>query len=66
MNMKNYDLDELDEKFPKTEKIKKNDKKKNDNAKRFHKLQGGTPDWREGDSHIGRQKKARGKIGRLI
>ena len=66
MNMKNYDLDELEERFPKNEKIKKNDKKKNDNAKRIHEPQRCTPDWREGDSHIGRQKKARGKIGRLI
>ena len=66
MNMKNYDLDELEEQFPKTEKIKKNDKKKNDNAKRIHEPQRCTPDWRKGDSHIGRQKKARGKIGRFI
>ena len=66
MNMKNYDLDELEEQFPKTEKIKKNDKKKNDNAERIHEPQGGTPDWREGDSHIGRQKKARGKTSRFI
>ena len=66
MNLKDYDWDELEEQFPKTEKIKKNGKKKNDNAERIYEPQRSTSDWREGDSHIGRQKKARGKISRLI
>ena len=61
MNLKDYNWDELEEQFPKTEKIKKNGKKKNDNAERIREPQRRASDWREGDSHIGRQKKARSK-----
>ena len=66
MNLKNYNFDELEEQFPKNEKIKKNGKKKNDNVERIYQPQRSTSDWRDGDSHIGRQKKARGKTGRPI
>ena len=66
MNLKNHNWDDLEEQLPKTEKIKKNGKKKNDNVERIREPQRGASDWREGDSYIGRQKKARGKTSRLI
>jgi|TARA_R110001592_G_C12736875_1_gene710474 hypothetical protein len=55
-------LDEYDELYGGTEKIKKNDnKQKNIYEENLQQSQGMPSGWREGDSHIGRQKKARNK-----
>ena len=60
MNLNNIDLDELDEIYGGTEKIKKNGKRnKNRNGKNVEQSQSLPADWREGDSYIGRQKKKR-------
>tara|TARA_B100001057_G_scaffold393361_1_gene402244 strand:- start:1268 stop:1471 length:204 start_codon:yes stop_codon:yes gene_type:complete len=52
-------LDEYDEMYGGKQKIKKNDKKKNNYEENLQQSQGMPAGWREGDSHIGKQKKAR-------
>ena len=62
MNLNNIDLDELDELYGGTEKIKKNGKRnKNRNGKNMEQSQSLPAGWREGDTHIGRQKKWRNR-----
>ena len=62
MNLNNIDLDELDEIYGGTEKIKKNGKRnKSRDGKNVEQSQSLPADWREGDSYIGRQKKKRNR-----
>ena len=54
------DYDEYDELYGGKQKItKKNDKNKNNYEENLQQSQGMPAGWREGDSHIGKQKKAR-------
>jgi len=53
------ELDEYDELYGGTEKYKKNDSNKNNYEEELQQSQGLPAGWREGDSHIGRRKKAR-------
>ena len=56
------DYDEYDELYGGKQKIiKKKDKKENNYEENLHQSQGLPAGWREGDSHIGKQKKARNK-----
>lgn len=56
--VENYD--EYDELYGGKQKItKKNDKNKNNYEENLQQSQGMPAGWREGDSHIGKQKKAR-------
>jgi hypothetical protein len=52
-------LDEYDDLYGGKEKIKKNDKNKNNYEENLQQSQRMPAGWREGDSHIGKQKKAR-------
>jgi hypothetical protein len=52
------DMDTINELYGGTEKFKY-EKSKNNNEDDFHKPQGMYSNWREGDSYIGRRKKAR-------
>lgn len=62
MNLSNIDLDELDELYGGTEKIKRNGKKnKSENGKNMEQSQSLPTGWRKGDTHIGRQKKRRNR-----
>jgi len=54
------DYDEYDELYGEKQKItKKNDKNKNNYEENLQQSQRMPAGWREGDSHIGKQKKAR-------
>ena len=62
MRFNNFDLDNIDELYGGTEKIKKHGKEKQSrNVKDVQKSKGLPADWREGDTHIGRQKKRRNR-----
>lgn len=63
MKLNNADLDNIDELYGGTEKIKKGGKKKQSrNDKSIQKSKDLPAGWREGDSYIGRQKKLRNRI----
>jgi len=53
------DYDEYDSLYGGKEKIQKNDKKQNNYEENLQQSQGMPAGWREGDSHIGKSKKAR-------
>ena len=53
------DYDEYDSLYGGTEKIQRNDKKQNNDEEIIQQSQGMPAGWRKGDSHIGKQKKAR-------
>jgi hypothetical protein len=62
MKLNNIDLDELDELYGGIEKIGKNGKKnKSRDGKNVEQSQSLPAGWREGDTHIGRQKKRRNR-----
>ena len=62
MKLNKVDLNNIDELYGGTEKIKKDGKKKQSrNDKNVQKSQDMPADWREGDSYIGRKKKKRNR-----